>query len=889
MYISELIEQICLKNNENKSKSSENVVLVLDVSGSTSQIIYDKKSVLTREVEIMTNYILSNPKNNYELYSFDSYPKYYGKIKILEDEDFVDLPNFKPESLTNTCSALKMVVNNIHNFKPNKIVIFTDGQTDNNKNDFLPLVNKFKSIGAKLDIIAISCSNKNMETITSNEEKCIPGMDIVNMLGNSINTLTIYNIYHKDIPFNGITNSTIDKNSIYFFGIKVEGFIIDFINKLLGEIEINKNNIDWGIGQRDFKKMLSEIGKLLSILFIQFPTVHPFLEKIYNQINSSISTSTTQFEMNIDRISKIIEYGFNCSKQDIPVIMTNFEEHLKESTIKHNEFADAIELLKKKGTTLGKSRKISIPYGKHQICIIDSGSVELVKPLDEFVNSIDKFGNVYFAIDGNEQAIRIGMRKFCEIIGFPNARMSPSVIFYILNLMSLMYLSGIDLNNEHMKELRKIAKIQTSMEVMVQQGKYDGNGCWSHWKNGKLIPMHYSKTNTHTSLYSDSLINPLGLSEPLWWALMMSMLGLFDEQKQYYIKILEQMDIGTNMDDFLNWFSNTYSKSLDGNVVLEKITEEQKSIYTLDYFEDTDEIFELNDHSNCRVKTWYSKEEIELYVMNQGCVWCKYIPLSTDFVKVCKTCWSNKIKDSMTKGKQFTLTNLNTVFNSFSEMDLGCEPKRYRINLIGITGSGKTTTSEKIIKLIENKGGKVLVVSADKWSKQNYKGHQLQNQILNEIEEFDSKPYKLKVIVMDLCNENGVDKYSFGFNFNNYQDINFYPNLVVDKFNKIDKFDEYECWCLNNVLSRPLHNSDTNYWLNPVSAGVETCIKVHNSKALGVAKLLGVKKTNNFNQKLNKETILNQIKSRSNNYKKILNGQNLDLQINKLIDDNIQM
>jgi len=103
---------------------------------------------------------------------------------------------------------------------------------------------------------------------------------------------------------------------------------------------------------------------------------------------------------------------------------------------------------------------------------------------------------------------------------------------------------------------------------------------------------------------------------------------------------------------------------------------------------------------------------------------------------------------------------------------------------------------------------------------------------------------------MDLCNENGVDKYSFGFNFYNYIDINFYPNLIPDKF------DEYECWCLNNVLSRSLHNENTNYWLNPFSACVKTCIKVHNAKAVGVAK------------KSNKTAINNLIKLKSDNYKK---------------------
>jgi len=628
--------------------------------------------------------------------------------------------------------------------------------------------------------------------------------------------------------------------------------------------------------------MLSEIGKLLSILFIQFPLSHPFLEKIYMCIENSINTSTQPLNINVDRISKIIEYGFNCSKQDIPVIMTNFEEHLKESVTKHNEFADAVGLLKIKGTGLGKTRKISIPYGNNQVCIIDSGTVELTKSLDEFANSMDKFGNVYFGIDGNEQAIRIGMRKFCEIIGFPNARMSPSVIFYVLNLMSLMYLSGIELEtNEHMKELRKIAKIQTSMEVMVQQGKYDGKGCWAHWKNGKLIPMHFSNTNTHTSLFSDELINPLKLSEPIWWGLMMSMLGLFEEQKPYYSKSIEQMGIGKTENEFLNWFRNTYANLLTGNVVLEKTIDEQKSIYTLDYFEDTDEIYELEPHANCKVRTWYSKEEIETYVMKQGCVWCKYIPLSTDLVKVCKTNWSNKIKEAMGKGNKFTLNNIDSVFNSFAQIDLGYEQKRYRINLIGITGSGKTTCAEKITKIIENMKGKVLIVSADKWSKQNYKGKDLQLKILNEITQFDIKSNKLKVIIMDLCNENGIDKYSFGFNFNNYIDINYYPNL------NSKKFDEYECWCLNNVLSRPQSNLQTNYWLNPVGAGVETCIKVHNAKASGVAKLLGIKKTNNFNQKQNQANILGQIKSKSNQYLEYLKTINLDNEINNLVINNI--
>ncbi len=142
--ISELVVKLCTEDNNKSIELDKNVVLVLDVSGSTAQVMYSGTSVLTKEIEVMTNYILSNPKNNYELYSFDSNAIYHGRVNILEDEDFVNLPTFKPGSSTNTCSALNLVSNNLNKFKPNKIVIFTDGQTDNSLNYFTPLIQIWK-------------------------------------------------------------------------------------------------------------------------------------------------------------------------------------------------------------------------------------------------------------------------------------------------------------------------------------------------------------------------------------------------------------------------------------------------------------------------------------------------------------------------------------------------------------------------------------------------------------------------------------------------------------------------------------------------------------------------------------------------------------------------
>ena len=275
----------------------------------------------------------------------------------------------------------------------------------------------------------------------------------------------------------------------------------------------------------------------------------------------------------------------------------------------------------------------------------------------------------------------------------------------------------------------------------------------------------------------------------------------------------------------------------------------------MDDFEPDEEVFELKEHGECKTRTWYSKTEIETYVMTDGCVWCKYKPLSTDLCVVSRENWLDKIREGIKKSKPIGIAGSNgvdtNVFGSFSKMSVSNDKnkqnqiQKYRINLIGITGSGKSTTAEKIKTLLEQKGIDVLIVSADKWSKQNFKGKDLQNKILNEIRQFDSfvTGGKTKVIIMDLCNENGPSAQSFGFNFNSWTDIDFYPNM--DKNN----FDEYESWCLSNVLSRPLHNAKSNYWLNPVSAGVNTCIKVHNSKAKGVKSLLGINgKIGNFNE-----------------------------------------
>ena len=57
------------KNNQSKGKK---IALVLDVSGSTGTQFKKGISVLEKEIECMSTFILDNKENTYELYSFES-------------------------------------------------------------------------------------------------------------------------------------------------------------------------------------------------------------------------------------------------------------------------------------------------------------------------------------------------------------------------------------------------------------------------------------------------------------------------------------------------------------------------------------------------------------------------------------------------------------------------------------------------------------------------------------------------------------------------------------------------------------------------------------------------------------------------------------------------
>jgi hypothetical protein len=534
------------------------------------------------------------------------------------------------------------------------------------------------------------------------------------------------------------------------------------------------------------------------------------------------------------------------------------------------------------------------------------------------------------------------MREFCGTLGFHDPRGSPSVIFYVLNQMSLLYLNGADMNSEHMKELRKLAIAQTSMENMVAKGKYCGVGFYAQWKAGKSVPMHFSSPRTHSSLFTDQMINPFKLTEPLWWGLMMSMLGIFNEQLNYYNTALEMIGV-TNEDEFLAYCKQKYADRVHGNVNFLKLDQLPTSLFTLDSFNPKEKVFILKPHNGCATNTHYSEEEVDSYVLNNGCIWCHHVPSRSDFVQV-DLSKSPKIlvQESISKASPLVVKESSSKPPSFPQLPGFAKPvvveqenvikpdatqsnapvqakvaeqtntvqanvdesakssssvpktflsmlkdsitrpdinKKILINLIGITGAGKSTVAEKIHNLMISKGAKCLIINSDKWAKMGKFGATQEKAAREEIDNFKNAPGNFKAIIVDMCNEDGPSGKVYGVDFPEYTSYNYFPNL--DKSNYVD----YECWCIHNVLSRPIHDEKSSFYLNPVAAGVETCIKVHNMKTAKLRQYLGLCEPRLFYEKLPMWKILSIVKDGVARYSQYLAMKPLDDEVRMFVEN----
>jgi hypothetical protein len=102
-------------------------------------------------------------------------------------------------------------------------------------------------------------------------------------------------------------------------------------------------------------------------------------------------------------------------------------------------------------------------------------------------------------------------------------------------------------------------------------------------------------------------------------------------------------------------------------------------------------------------------------------------------------------------------------------------------------------------------------------------------QIKQSLLTINNSQTELNVVVIDTCGEHNSNSNTFfEVNFDGWKKFNFWPNLNRSNLSG------YFAWSLRNVLLRTTPDENSNYFLNPVKAGVDTCLTVHKKKAIAL-------------------------------------------------------
>ena len=893
---------------EKKLSKQETTVHIIDTSGSTGNKITDDSTILDFEKKKLSESIVKGGHENNIVVSFACTAHVHN---IVYSPEFpIQMPQFKSGGTSTHLAFIEVgkLIAKGHRF--DRVVLFTDGQTCSPRTDILKSIAPLIERKIPIDIVAVSNSNFDPKTLSTSEQQGIPGMDLINWIGNSARQLEIYNQRYLDEPFIGAVNTHIDKNCITFFEHRIQGSIPLTINNILEHIKtycfeliLNDPNQEQVI-----KQFIAEFGKLLSLIYVNIDQPDSYISLLILNIVDALKNKFTP-----ERVFTILKYGLKLSNNSQPLVMTGFENNVNEFTDQSSrqaQFKDADKLIALHGSTLGKP-SITIPSKLNGCCVLMTDprlltKKEQIQDLTAFCVEFDGPNQKLY-----EQAIRQAIRSYLEILGFPNAKKSANVIFYISNQMFLMFLAGIDMNSEHMQKLRILARIQASYLTMIGSGKYDLKGCFERWNDGEIPKLHYSEPKTHVDLYTDQNINPCKLPQPIWWALQMSMFGIFNEQLSRYEvairAICDENHMEFSEDNFLAILKAKYKCCVDhrGESMLIKLAEQPKSIFTYDEFPPGSTLMRLKNHMSvsghiCSVNQIYSISrsnprsnlvsdsetnpetisEIE-WVRSNGCVYCKYHPNESDWEPITELSRSSTASklESIKNAKPFTFDS--SVLGSIANISSGSSiiqapvavferPKIIPTDQVvcvlqGLIGSGKTTFRKNLEQYLLKQGYKVLVISPDDMQKSKRDPRDINPMITKFLQDFNKQKHAL---IFDMCNDQGYRLQSmFGRDFSTYTHFEITPNFYPDSSNFVD----YLYWSLNNLMKRPAFTPDTDFYLNTIDTNPRICLEVFNKKANGIQKIFKISNTRvAFDTNMTTEEVIIKVINGAERYAQIL-------------------
>jgi len=183
--------------------------------------------------------------------------------------------------------------------------------------------------------------------------------------------------------------------------------------------------------------------------------------------------------------------------------------------------------------------------------------------------------------------------------------------------------------------------------------------------------------------------------------------------------------------------------------------------------------------------------------------------------------------------KQFNHSNTSAFNRSSLSASAQPEPTNTSTGTLilmkGAVGAGKTTFSNKLQKLIEEKGMTCINEGVDKYCKTGMPIPNALNEIKQKFKSLDYAECATTVVIIDTCGDASPNyKKMFDYNFSKWTKITVTPNLEHNYDKEL--IPQYMAWSLRNVLNRELHTSTSDYWLNPESATTKICVDVHSKK-----------------------------------------------------------
>ncbi len=201
--------------------------------------------------------------------------------------------------------------------------------------------------------------------------------------------------------------------------------------------------------------------------------------------------------------------------------------------------------------------------------------------------------------------------------------------------------------------------------------------------------------------------------------------------------------------------------------------------------------------------------------------------------------------------------------------------KKILVLMKGTVGAGKSTFSRELQNAVEKIGGYCFNEGTDKYCCQGYTTPEACKMVTAELKKLETIENPLVVVIIDTCGDRNNSDVIFDIDFRGWKKI-----AVLANYNK-DRQKQYLSWSLRNVLNRSLHSGTSNYYLNPVSAGVNVCVDVHHKKAIAI---FG-KKTQKVSYGNTRESVLKDITTAADEYAQFLEqSMPIDKEIEKIMN-----